>query len=144
EQAAGFAAATSALSAVDAIGQLSVEHVIQARQLLQNIPDELNKAARDSFSARALIYSLLISKSSDAVAQRQWKRLDDRADSSVVEHTKQLYSTVFKLERDLSLPLLELCIPTLKQLSAGESRKFQSILVDLIQADKTVDIFEWC
>lgn len=148
EHIAGFAAAggsgSGSASAIDSIGQPSAEHVVHARNLLQSIPDALNEAAHDPFSARALVYSLLISKSSEAIAEHQWRRLQDLADPAVLEAAEQLHPTVIKLDRELNLPVLEVCIPALKQLSPREHKRFKTILADLIQADQKVDIFEWC
>lgn len=143
EQVSGFASGAAVASAVDSIGQPSAEHVSYARTLLQSIPDALNEAAHDSFAARALIYSLLISKSGDAVAAAQWQCLEEM-DPAVLQHTRKLHPTVLKLERELNLPLLELCIPALKQLSPAEHKRFKAVLAALIRADQRVDVFEWC
>lgn len=145
QQVAGFAAAAAgSVSAIESIGQPSPEHVVQARALLQSIPDNLSEAAHEPLSARALVYSLLISKSVESIAEHQWRRLAELADPAVFQATESLHPTVLKLERDLNLPLLELCIPTLKQLAPREYKKFKTILVDLIRADQKVDVFEWC
>lgn len=144
EQMAGFAAGAAPASAIDSIGQPSPEHVAHARSLLNSIPDSLSEAAHDPFAARALVYSLLISKSSAAIAQEQWARLGELADPGVLKYSETLHATVAKLQRELDLPLLELCIPALKQLSESAYKRFKGVLVDLIRADQRVDVFEWC
>ncbi len=45
---------------------------------------------------------------------------------------------------ELRLPLIELCLPTLKTLSEPQYRTFKGLLLNFMGADGRVDLFEWC
>jgi hypothetical protein len=48
------------------------------------------------------------------------------------------------LETKYRLPLIDIAIPALKQLSLDQYRVFRGNLVVLIEMDSRVDLFEWC
>lgn len=130
-------------SAVDSIGAPSQSHIDYARTLLAAIPSTLLDAAHDPFSARAVIYNLLLDRASEEVRQQQWNSLRQHAHPVVFNLTQKLTATMPQLERRCYLPLLDLCIPTLKNLSAPQYQIFKRNLVELIRADNKADLFEW-
>jgi Zn-dependent protease with chaperone function len=148
EQTAGFAGADAGLavasaSAIDSIGQPSSEHVNHVRQVLTRIPDSLNEAAHEPFSARAVVYGLSLNKSSQAVAEKQWQRLRDHAHPVVYKLVGDITRQIAALDHRCYLPLLELCIPALRSLSPQQYEVFKGNLIALIRADDKVDLFEW-
>jgi Zn-dependent protease with chaperone function len=143
DQLTGFALATVLTSAIQSVGQPTPEHVKYAQALLGTIPDALKQDAHDPFSARAIVYSLLLTRSSEAIAARQWQQLRQQAHPVVFELTETIAGTVGRLDTSRYLPLLELCIPALKSLSPSQCQVFKRNLIGLIRADDTVDIFEW-
>lgn len=143
EQAAGFAQSGQSSSAIDSIGQPSAEHVGYAQELVKSIPDSLVDAVHDPFSARAVMYALLLTMTSDRVAEQQWHRLQQHAHPVVYDLTGKLVHAVAQLDRSRYLPLVEMCLPALKTLSAAQHQVFKGNLVALIGADKKVDLFEW-
>lgn len=143
EQLAGFAqAGGQASSAIDSIGQPSAEHVGYAQQLIKTVPEPLKEAVHDPFSARAVIYALLLNKSSNAMVEEQWLQLRQHA-HPVVYKTDKFVRIVAKLDESRYLPLLELCIPALKTLSPPQHQVFKRNLIALIRTDKKIDLFEW-
>ena len=48
------------------------------------------------------------------------------------------------LAPSLKLPLIELCLPTLKLLSSEQYDRFKRLLLQFIRADGRIDLFEWC
>ncbi len=48
------------------------------------------------------------------------------------------------LPNTLRLPLLELCLPTLKQISAEQYERFKKLLLQFVKADGQIGIGEWC
>ena len=156
-QASNFAAAEAATSTgiaeggtdttaapddpLEFIARPSPAHIQQAGRLLGQIPDALNEAAREPFSARAVIYLLLLQ--SGATGNKQLQHLQDRAHPAVVKILQRLQGEVEQLPLQLRLPLFELTIPAIKSLSPPQWQLFRDNVVSLIRADSKVEIFEW-
>lgn len=48
------------------------------------------------------------------------------------------------LPPEYRLPLIELCLPTLKTLSSEQYTQFRQLLLTVIRADGRIELFEWC
>jgi len=141
----GPAAATTMLSPealVGSMGSMGEEHLALARRLLETLPEKLQIAAREPFGARAVSYLLLIDPGAE-VAERQWQCLQADADPQVYQLTRHLAEEMPVTRSEWRLPLLELCLPALRELSPGQSRVFKSNLTQLIKADESVSLQEW-
>ncbi|MCW8194360.1 M48 family metallopeptidase [Proteobacteria bacterium 005FR1] len=143
ERAAPSAVTAQAPSAIDSIGQPSPEHMARARQLLGEIPDDLKDAAHEPFSARAVVYGLLLNRSSEGIAKKQWQHLRENAHPAVFRLVDDISRQIAGLEPGVYIPLLELCLPALQSLSAPQHEVFKRNLLALIRADEKVDLFEW-
>ncbi|TVZ40639.1 peptidase M48-like protein [Alteromonadaceae bacterium 2753L.S.0a.02] len=128
---------------LNSVGAPQPENLVQAQTIIAQIPQTLRDAAHQPFSARALIYALLLDTDA-AVCELQLSHLEDKAHPATFKVMRQLYPQVFELPRELHLPLIELSIPSLKLLSATQYPVFKQNLAALIRADKKVNIFEWC
>jgi Zn-dependent protease with chaperone function len=126
----------------ETIGNPGSGHIAFARDLLDRLPDELTKAVHEPYSARAIIYALLLD---DSTAKRhtQMNHLQENADAQTFRIIETISSLVAPLPRRQHLPLLELCIPTLKQLSRPQYKVFKGNMAALIRADKKISLFEW-
>ncbi|MGQ9425937.1 M48 family metallopeptidase [Gilvimarinus sp. F26214L] len=143
QEAVSGLAAAAPLSAVESIGQPGPEHVEHAHNLIEGIDPELRDAAHDPFSARAVVYSLLMQRSDSAILERQWQQLQQQAHPVTYQFTGKVYTRVGELARAQHLPLLELCIPALKAMSTPQQEVFKRNLQSLIRADEKVELFEW-
>lgn len=128
--------------AINAIGQPTTDHVAYAQQTLAAIDPELRDAAHDIYSARALIYGLLLDPSED-VRAKQLRALEQHAEPDTYEHVKRLMQKLVSLDPRLRLPLVELSLPALKQLSDRQDAIFKNCLEHLIAADNQVSLMEW-
>ncbi|MGI1677258.1 MAG: M48 family metallopeptidase [Cellvibrionaceae bacterium] len=143
QHADGKPKVSSNTSAINSIGQPTIAHVAHAQQLIKSIPSDINDATHDSFSARAVIYCILLDKSSPQVLEKQLALLQQKAHPIVFKFTKQFQTTISKLDDVLFLPLIELCMPALKTLSEPQHRVFKKNLISIIKTDDNVDLFEW-
>ena len=132
---------TTADDIVNQVGSLSEDNIHNAQQLLLAIPFMLKEASQSSFSARALIYALLIREQKNK--NIAWNLLEKNADNEISEITKQLSNETSELNENLILPLLELCLNTLHQLSLNQYKQFRKTINTIIEADKTIDLNEW-
>ncbi|MCF7982017.1 MAG: M48 family metallopeptidase, partial [Pseudomonadales bacterium] len=130
-----------ASSLIENIGEVDIAHLAYAQDLLQSLPVEIKSAAREPYGARALIYCLLID-SRQEIEEQQWRQLQEAADPLVYQYAKQINCIQIK-QPDIRLPLIDLCLPTLKQLSEGQYQVFKSNLAMLMKADNQVELFEW-
>ena len=127
---------------IDQVGTVKEEQVEVAREIMAAIPATLKQAAEEPFGARAIIYALLIDKRTE-VEHEQRQLLMQVADPAVADHTRVLKDDITTLPMFARLPLLELTIPALQELSAPQYRQFRNAVQSLIAADKKVDLKEW-
>jgi hypothetical protein len=139
--AAGVAAA-QVLQAIDTIGQPSDVHLGYAVKVLQDIPPALKEAAHEPYKARALIYTLVINVDAN-IRDSQLGHLKQHGDTGIYAETLELLPQVKNLEQRFRLPLIDIAMGTLRQLSPAQYALFRKNLRVLIEADKTIDLFEW-
>ncbi len=148
--AAGFAggmvraspAAPGLAGAVASIGQPSQAHIRYAARLIENLPAALAAAAREPYGARAVVYALLLDRQG-GTRHQQLAHLEAAADRGVFEETLRLARLVEPLNARMRLPLLEIALPTLRALSASQHALFLRNIVALVEANNTIDLFEW-
>lgn len=91
-----------------------------------------------------LVYCLMLELADQATEKQQLKILQDSLSSRQLTSFSAIRNRASWVSRDLYLSLLDLCIPSLKQLSPTQYRTFMSILGQMIVADKSISVFEWC
>lgn len=114
----------------------------QARSVLDSIPPELLDAAHNPFSARALVYLLLLD-SDPAMAREQLAILQVNADAAVYTALEQMLAKQVSIGPEIRMPLVSLCLPTLRQLSREQYPVFRSNLVAMVLADGKTSLWEW-
>jgi hypothetical protein len=148
EMARNMAAVAAQAAAVDAaavlgqMGQPTRESVLLARSLLSEMPAVIREAAREPYGARAVMYCLLLDKEA-GLREQQRALLQERADKDVYALAISLMPQVDALELRFRLPIIDIAIPALKQLSDSQYPPFLKNLAALINMDAKVDLFEW-
>ena len=102
----------------------------------------VKEAAREPHGARAVIYSLVLDPGRE-VRGRQLKHLQEFADPDVFVLTQKLIPEMDELDIKYRLPLIDIVIPALKQLSISQYKSFRENLTALIEMDSRVDLLEW-
>ena len=136
------AAMTDVANAIDQIGNPVQETILHARSLIAELPESIKEAAREPYGARAVIYSLVLNNG-QPVRDRQLKHLQEYADPNVYVLTQKLVEQVNGLDTRCRLPLVDMAIPALKQLSPDQYQVFRENLVALIETDARVELMEW-
>lgn len=129
-------------SAVEHVGDPTAEHLDYAAQLLASLPAPLRDAAREPYGSRAVVFALLLD-SDPAIRGGQMQRLRSEADRHVYDLAARWSAQVAQLPPQTRLPLLDLAIPALRQLSPDQYRQFEANVNELIRADEQVNLFEW-
>jgi Zn-dependent protease with chaperone function len=117
-------------------------HLEFAIPFLDAIPALLRTAARQPFSAVALVYGLICSKEPELRA-RQLEGLSERAESGIVQELERVLPAIDRLDAGHFLPLADLAVPALRQLSAEQYETFRGNLDWLIETDQQIDMFEY-
>jgi Zn-dependent protease with chaperone function len=141
-QARALAASAAADAAVEQVGHVRQTHVDYARAMHVAIPQMLQEAAQSPFSARALIYCLLLDPRPE-VRQRQLAGLSSQTDPRLFELTQRLAGPVSQLPDAARLPLVDLTLPALRQMSPAQHQAFRAQVNALIHADNHVSLFEY-
>lgn len=123
------------------VGELGGQNLSYATKLLAELPAQVLQASHDPFSARALIYCLMLDRK-PAVELKQWQLLERDADSRVINEMKRLNSPRIRQPK-FRLSLIEICLPALEQLSGAQYQQFKANLTALIKADQAASLFEW-
>lgn len=124
------------------IAQPTTAQLSYAQTCLNQIAPELKTASQNVFSARGIIFGLLL----DAHAEqrnRQLALLSEHLTTSELQTINPIIHASAQAAIHLRLPLIELSITALKQLSEAQQQDFLSCLNVLIQADQKVSLMEW-
>ena len=127
---------------VAAIGAPMPKHIEWASDFLTSIPDPISAAAREPFSARALVFALLLSDE-EQDRQKQLDLLRAQTDEGTLSLVTQLSAPVDQLGARARRVLLDLALPALRQLSGPQCTQFHRTVDALIDADGTVSLFEY-
>lgn len=106
------------------------------------LPPELEAAAREPLGAEAILFGLLLSPDA-AVRARQMAALTATAGEPSARETQRLHPAVRQLAGRARLPLVDLALPALRELSGPQYQRFETALRQLIEADQQIDLFEY-
>ena len=134
--------APSPEQAVEAIGKPTPQQIARSHELLESLPETLREAAREPYGARGVIYALLLDADFTS-CQRQFEQLAAEADPAVYRSTIQLHKLTEALPRESRLPLVDICLGPLKDLSPEQYERFRDNIHALAAADNRLSLFEW-
>jgi Zn-dependent protease with chaperone function len=122
------------------MGSLNPHDIGMAHGLIAGLPESVVDAARNPFSARAVICSLLLARDRrERQAQLAGIATIDPALANATDALQQT-ATITPRQR---LPVIELCAASLVQLSPAQYQQFRAVLAQLIASDSQVDRLEW-
>ncbi|MFZ0828051.1 MAG: M48 family metallopeptidase [Verrucomicrobiia bacterium] len=124
------------------LGNPTPLHLKYAEQLRESLPETVKAAAREPLDAVALIYALLLSPD-EAMRTKQFTELAIRVDPVVGQKTAVLYPDVAAAAAHARLPMVNLALGALRQMSAEQYRQFSQTLQWLIESDGRIELFEF-
>ena len=124
------------------LGNPTPQHLKYAGQLRESLPENIKAAAREPLDAVALVYAMLLSPD-DATRATQLAGLAKRSTSTIQEKTAALFPDVSKIAAHVHLPIINLALGGLRQLSAEQFQNFSQTLQWLIESDGKVELFEF-
>jgi Zn-dependent protease with chaperone function len=128
--------------AVAQIGKVTKGHLQRANALIQEIPSKVIDAAHEPYGARAVVYGLLLNLEPGA-RSRQLELLSVSAEPGVWKLTEELLPEISGLDTGARLPLIDLALPALRELSPDQYERFSGVVAALVNADEKISLFEW-
>ncbi|HHJ34226.1 MAG TPA: hypothetical protein ENJ87_00525 [Gammaproteobacteria bacterium] len=135
-------AAQDVMHSLDNIGEVSQQHVDAAHAWHKALPEGILASAENPYGAQALILALLLDEKV-AIKNEQYAVLNDvigELHASTVEQAKE---QVAGLQRTQTLLLIDLALPTLKEMTIEQYQRFKQCVQQLITADHKVELGEW-
>jgi len=144
EQATARGAFTgaAALAAMQHIGQPSPEHIATAGTILHELGEPVRELARDPFSARGLVFGLLLDKDR-SLRQQQLQALLQYYPLGELHALKTSMTKAHQLQEHQRLPLVDLAVSALHMLSPPQLKTFLQALHTLVIADGHINAMEW-
>jgi hypothetical protein len=136
-------AATAALALLNEAGQMDVARLGYAKGLIDTLPDHLLEGVRDPYSARAIIYALIVAQSDRQWHEAQLAHLKEHGDQGIHDLTLDFLRVVPGLKQTDRLPLVDLALPALRSMSLAQFTRFRQNLVKLVSIDSDIQVFEW-
>lgn len=127
---------------VEPVGQVTVDHVAQASRILASLPDELNRAVHEPYSARAVAFALLL-HDDPSILSEQFGEVAAETDVATAELTRRIAPSVRSLGVAARLPLANMLLPALRELSPAQYDRFRQTVDRLASADHQTDLFEY-
>ena len=110
--------------------------------LIASLPPEIVSTAHEPFGGRAVIYCMLLNKD-DGARKAQLQRLAEYADPAVFKETERMMPHVGKIGPECRLPLVDIAISALKNMSERQYDTFAENINQLVAADEKIDLFEY-
>lgn len=115
----------------------ALEH---ARTLLSALPPRVREAAREPFSARAVLLGLALPPGEQI---DQWQTLSETLPEEQLKHLTPLIREAADLPEPARLPAIELALPSLRQLSEAQKVEFLKTFDRMIRSDGHIHLREW-
>ena len=124
------------------LGNPTPLHLKYAEALRDALPENLKAAARDPLAATALIYALLLA-TDETLRSQQLAEISRRTSTSVSEQTAALFPAVVAVAKRARLPLVNLALGALRNLTAEQFQQFSNSMQWLVGSDGQVELFEF-
>jgi Zn-dependent protease with chaperone function len=131
-----------ALNSLDNIGEVTTEQVRAAQLWHEEMPEQIISNAENPYGAQALILALLIADEA-AIQNRQYQVLDGVIGQPHTDNVRKVQSMVTELAETQTLTLIDLAMPTLREMTNEQYQRFKQCVQQLVSADSKVDLQEW-
>lgn len=126
----------------DTVGTTTPAHLDYSGAILDAIPEPFRAATRSSLGAVALVYTLLLDND-DSAARTQLHALAAMTHPDILHEVYTLAPLRFGLDPRARLPLIELSVTALRELSPDQYASFRADMDALVTADGRLSLFEF-
>jgi Zn-dependent protease with chaperone function len=128
---------------IESIGILTMAQIDSASGLRANLPPAILDASRECVGASAIIIALLLS-SEEEIRARQIRKIQQDAPPAMFGEVTRLLPTIQALNPETKIPLIDLSVQALRNLSERQYEQFRALTETMIGADEHLDLFEFC
>jgi Zn-dependent protease with chaperone function len=139
--ASGFAADAGAIAAQ--VGRPQPANMDQAQAMREQIPSVLRNFSDTGAHARSMVLALLLSRD-PAIRDAQARRIAQEYGGAELNVVNTAIAAAGTIAPMLRLPALLQLFPTLRRLPLAERQRLNSLVMDLIHLDSSIDVFEFC
>jgi len=130
-------------SIVPEIGTTDLPHLNYAQSLLAQLPETIKTALKSAQGSQALIYGLLFNVEDKSIQERQISHLRATELPELLDHLWQIFPYFEDLNPRYRLPLIDLTIPLLRNLSVDRYQHLSQQVQTLIDADGKLSLSEY-
>ncbi len=112
----------------------------RAAAICQNLPPELVLASREAWSARGVVFALLLP--SEPSAQQAQLAVLQKSELQLAMSVTRMMPLVCQLRADEQMVLSDLAIRTLRSMSVSQTRNFLALLEAFVAGDGRISLFE--
>jgi Zn-dependent protease with chaperone function len=132
----------SAQQAVADVGAPQAEHLEFAAALLDNLPAPLMAEIHDPIGAACTVYALLL-QADPSDDEPELRKLEAATDGALADRVRRIVALIQPLPVEMRLPLAQLTMTALRQLTPAQYDRFRRLVVMLIRADEQISLFEF-
>jgi Zn-dependent protease with chaperone function len=132
----------SSRSVLPNLGNPTPLHLEYAEKLRNALPESVKAATREPLDSVALIYAMLLSPDETTRAS-QLPELAKRVTPDICKKVMALFPDVSAAAAHAHLPMINIALGALRQLTADQFAQFSKTLQWLIQSDGKVELFEF-
>ena len=127
---------------IASIGAPTSQHVDYSHDLLESIPDSLQAAIREVFTARAIIFAMFLDEDTE-IRSKQLDLLKTREGEPTLVEVQKFSAQVGQISAPARLPTLEVVQGSLRDLSPPQYQHFRETVEQLVKADRKISLFEF-
>ena len=133
---------TSSGAVMASVGSPTTQHMDYARRMLRELPESVRQAIGSVDGAQAALLALLIAAGGE-MRDTQAVIIRRASGESIAAQSLALAEALKPLGERARLPVLDLAIPTLKELSQPGRDRLLALLTDLMEADRRGTVSEF-
>ncbi len=139
---AATAVAVDPADVIQRVGTLDPAQLAYGAALIAAMPEDYRHSAREPARAVCLVYALLLDND-EKERRRQYSLLKDKIKPALRKEMIRLFRMRSQLRPSARLPLLEMAMPALRQLTPKQREVFLEQVRMLVEADDRTTIFEF-
>jgi Zn-dependent protease with chaperone function len=136
------ALAIGAESVVRRPGNVTPQDLTHSIEILEAIPERVKNELSDILGSFSVTCALLFDRD-PAAKTRQIKALQKVVPAAILRQILLLENELKDINPQLRLPILDLALPSLRQMSARQYAKFREIIQILVASDAKLSLFEF-
>jgi len=131
------------LKVSEVVGSPKPEHVDFAVWIVRSLPQSIWLAIHEPHDACALVFSLLLEPKGNSARDAQRQVIEDHFGEHMAKAAVRFHDEFMHVDSRAKLPVVDLAIGSLRQLSEFQFVSFKHVIEELIHADQAMDLFEY-